>query len=58
MPSTRFEIVSDARGYHARFITNGNVIWWTESYTSKQNAKNAVYIISEKAAPAPLYDLT
>jgi uncharacterized protein YegP (UPF0339 family) len=58
MPSTRFELVRDARGYHARFVSNGNIIWWTESYTTKQNAHAAVNLISRLAEDAPLYDLT
>lgn len=59
MKPTRFEIVrDDQQGYHARFWTGGQIIWWTESYTRKENAKHAVDLISRYAAPAPLYDLT
>lgn len=58
MESTRFEIVNDSKGFHARFWSNGNIIWWTESYTSKANAKAGVGIISVYAEDAPLYDLT
>jgi uncharacterized protein YegP (UPF0339 family) len=58
MEATRFELVRDERGFHARFRTNGRIIWWTESYTHKSGAHDAVNIISRLAAAAPLYDLT
>jgi len=58
MEATRFELVRDNKGFHARFWTGGNIIWWTESYTSKANAKHAVALIISYAAAAPFYDLT
>lgn len=58
MPATRFELVTDAKGFHARFWTGGNIIWWTESYKNKADAKHAVGLISAYAEAAPLYDLT
>jgi uncharacterized protein YegP (UPF0339 family) len=58
MEATRFELVRDARGIHARFWSGGNIIWWTESYSSKENARHAFALISTHAAAAPLYDLT
>jgi uncharacterized protein YegP (UPF0339 family) len=58
MQDPRFEIVDDQRGFHARYIQGRQVIWWTESYTRKENAENAVYLISAGAYAAPLYDLT
>lgn len=59
MQDPRFEIVDDQQqGFHARYVQGRQTIWWTESYTSKQNAEKAVYMISANAKPAPLYDLT
>ena len=58
MEPTRFEIVPDNKGCHARFITNGRIIWWTESYTSRANAKNAIDLIKAFGPGAPVYDLT
>jgi len=59
MQDPRFEIVDDKNGgFHARYRSGGQLIWWTESYTSKQNAEQAVYSISRNALAAPLYDLT
>lgn len=58
MPATRFEIVPDAQGCHARFISGGQIIWWTESYTRKANAQHAIDLVKALAAAAPVYDLT
>ncbi len=59
MDDPRFEIVEDDdQGFHARYIQGRQVIWSTESYTRKENAEAAVYMISANAAPAPLYDMT
>jgi len=54
----RFEIVDDERGFHARYIAGSQIIWWTESYTRKENARHAVALIAGGAIAAPLYDLT
>jgi uncharacterized protein YegP (UPF0339 family) len=57
MLDPRFEIVDDKNGgFHARYISGNQIIWWTENYRAKADAKHAVYSISENARPAPLYD--
>jgi len=59
MDDPRFEIVDDNdQGFHARYIQGRQIIWWTESYTRKANAKNAVSLISYGAEAAPMYDRT
>lgn len=59
MQDPRFEIVDDSRGgFHARYISGKQIIWWTENYTRKENAKHAVALISSGAMAAPLYDLS
>ena len=59
MNDPRFEIVDDKRGgFHARYISGNQIIWWTENYTRKEKAHLAVASISSGAAAAPLYDCT
>lgn len=39
----KFTIVRNNLGqYHARFIYDGKIIFWTENYVSEQNAINAI----------------
>lgn len=59
MQDPRFEIVDDkSGGFHARYISGNQIIWWTENYVRKADAEQAVYSISNNALAAPLYDLT
>lgn len=59
MNDPRFEIVDDDdQGFHARYIQGRNIIWWTESYTRKENAQAAVGMIAANAGSALMYDLT
>lgn len=46
----RFEIVRNApRSYHVRFRgANGRVVWWTESYTRRGAAVDAIVLIAGK----------
>ncbi len=37
---------------------NGEVLMWSEEYTTKQNAKHAIEVLQDKAWCAPVYDLT
>jgi uncharacterized protein YegP (UPF0339 family) len=53
-----FEIVRDKDGYHARFWSGTRIIWWTESYVQKSGAINAVHILEQRVASAPIYDNT
>ena len=57
--SMYFEIVPASGGYRAR-IRGGNneIMFWTEVYTTKAAAKNAVNVVASGAATAPLYDRT
>jgi uncharacterized protein YegP (UPF0339 family) len=59
MQDPRFEIVDDQQqGFHARYISGNQIIWWTESYTRKEKAQNAIASIKRGAATAPTYDRT
>jgi uncharacterized protein YegP (UPF0339 family) len=52
-----FEIVSASGGYRARIIgTNNRIIFWTEVYTTKAGAINAINVVRGGAASAPVYD--
>lgn len=43
MKLPRFEVVRTPTGWHARFIAaNGRTIWWTETYTRRAGALNAI----------------
>lgn len=37
---------------------NGKIVWWTEGYTSKENAKAAIAHIKKYASDAKIKDLT
>ncbi len=45
--------------YHVRFEGgNREVVWWTESYTTKASANAAIAFARTHAASAPVVDLT
>jgi uncharacterized protein YegP (UPF0339 family) len=54
-----FEIVSASGGYRAH-IRGGNheLIFWSEVYTTKAGAQNAINVVKAGAAAAPVYDRT
>lgn len=46
-------------GYHVQFKgSNGEIVFWTESYTTKQSAERAIAFARQHAATAPIADLT
>jgi uncharacterized protein YegP (UPF0339 family) len=50
-----YRITNDRDGYRARFYgANGELVWWTEGYTSLAAAHNAISLIRAHAASAPL----
>jgi len=53
----KFEIVKNAGGeYRARFVYNGETIFWTENYKSKASAQNAIDSIKKNGPAAPIDD--
>ena len=53
--SAYFKIKSASGGYRAYFYGgNGELVWWTEVYSSFQNAQNAVAFAQRNAATARL----
>lgn len=54
----RFEILKAANGqYFARFkAPNGETMVWSETYVSKQNAKNCAESVKKNAKDAPVVD--
>lgn len=50
-----FTITYDRDGYRARFYYSGTLVWWTEGYSSRANAENALAAIRANAATAPLH---
>jgi len=49
-----FRITADNDGYRARFYYNQELIWWTEGYTRRAGAENAITAARQHAATAPL----
>jgi uncharacterized protein YegP (UPF0339 family) len=50
-----FKIKSASGGFRAYFYGgNGELVWWTEIYKSKQSAEQAVSFAKANAASAPL----
>ncbi len=54
-----FTIVNASGGYRAHIYgRNGELVFWTEVYTSKASARNAIDMVKAGAATAPVYDRT
>ncbi|WP_454797466.1 YegP family protein [Novosphingobium lindaniclasticum] len=55
----RFEIRQNKAGeYVAYFLYNSETMFWTEGYTSKASAKNAIESIKKNGPPADVVDTT
>lgn len=55
----KFEIRKNKAGeFVAYFTYNGESIWWTEGYSSKASAKNAIESIKKNGREAPIDDQT
>jgi uncharacterized protein YegP (UPF0339 family) len=56
----RFEVHdSKDKQFYAIFrASNGQIVWWTETYRNKQDAINACYLIKNEAPGATVYDHT
>jgi uncharacterized protein YegP (UPF0339 family) len=53
----KFKIVSASGGYRARIVGgNGEIMFVTEVYTTKQSAKHACEVVKANAATAPIED--
>jgi len=53
----KFEIWKDKKDeFRVRFKYNGEVIFWTEGYTSKASAKNAISSIQKNGPNAEIED--
>lgn len=54
-----FTIETASGGYRARaFGANGELVWWTEVYSSTAGAQSAIALMKSQAAGAPVYDRT
>ena len=49
-----FRISQDHDGWRARFFYNRELIWWTEGYTRRTGAENAIQALRVHAAAAPM----
>ncbi len=55
----RFEIRKNKKGeFVAYFCYNSETMFWTEGYSSKSSAKNAIESLRKKAPDAELVDTT
>ena len=53
----RFEIRKNKKGeFVAYFCYNSETMFWTEGYSSKASAKNAINSLKKKAADAEIVD--
>jgi uncharacterized protein YegP (UPF0339 family) len=52
-PTYYFTITRDNDGYRARFYYGGELMWWTEGYSSIANAQNAIDTMRGHAGSAP-----
>jgi uncharacterized protein YegP (UPF0339 family) len=54
-----FEIVKAAGGYRAHIKGgNGELMFWTEVYTTKASARHAIDVVKASAKDALVYDRT
>jgi uncharacterized protein YegP (UPF0339 family) len=55
-----WEIFIDQRGLYRAHLraANGRIVCWTEGYSSKQGAKDAIDFVKIHGAKAPVRDLT
>lgn len=55
----RFEIRNNKKGeFVSYFIYNSETIWWTEGYSSKDGAKNAIKSVLKNGPGADVVDTT
>lgn len=55
----RFEIRNNKKGeFVSYFIYNSETIWWTEGYSSKASAKNAIESVLKNGPGAEVVDTT
>ena len=53
----RFEIHKNKKGeFVSYFIYNSETIWWTEGYSSKASAKNAIASVLKNGPKAEVVD--
>jgi uncharacterized protein YegP (UPF0339 family) len=54
-----FTIETASGGYRAHFYgANDKLVWWTEVYTQKQSAREAIDFAGANASGAVVYDRT
>ena len=53
----KFKIIKNDKGFRIQFVYNKEVIFWTESYSKKPSAMNALKSLRAKAALAPLEEV-
>jgi len=52
-----FTIEAASGGYRAHFYGgNDKLVWWTQVYSEKQSAREAIDFAGSNAAGAPVYD--
>lgn len=52
----KFKISKTAKGYMAKFVYNSETIFWTETYTTKESARNAIASILKNGPAAEIVD--
>jgi uncharacterized protein YegP (UPF0339 family) len=51
-----FEIVRASGGFRAHFWSGGKLVWWTEVYTHKAGAENAIASVKQHGPSATVLD--
>jgi uncharacterized protein YegP (UPF0339 family) len=53
----KFKIRPASGGYRARIVAaNGEILFWTEVYTTRASARHACELVKANAANAPIQD--
>lgn len=53
----KFKIIKGKNGFRIQFVFRNEVMFWTESYTKKPSALNAIKSLKAKAAAAPIEEV-
>lgn len=53
----KFKIIKGKNGFRVQFVFRNEVMFWTESYTKKTSAMNAIKSLKAKAVAAPIEEV-
>ncbi len=53
----KFNLIKSEKGYRVQFAYNSTIIFWTETYSSKANAMNAIESFKEHGTAAEIVEV-